>query len=296
MPSNTAVQQLHALQYNLKQLGPVAVAVSGGVDSMTLAVIAHRLDVRSEIFHAISPAVPKAATERVEHYAQLEGWQLKLVDAGEMANENYRSNPVNRCYYCKTQLYRAIAMATSLPLVSGTNLDDLDDYRPGLIAATEHQVAHPFVEAGIDKTALRAIARYLQLTDLAELPAAPCLSSRVSTGITIDVAVLQLIEKVETEIWRQFNSDSELSAVRCRILRNQVAVQLAGQLNIDDGQTIAAIQQLVRVKLADGPYQHITTIKVEPYQRGSAFIHNKNSIAPAQKSKVETVIPAVNLG
>ena len=114
---------------------PMAVAVSGGVDSMTLAVVASRVRPETQIFHAISPAVPAAATARVRSYARSEKWRLTVVDAGEMADENYLNNPANRCYFCKTNLYQTVSKQTDLLLASGTNLDDLDDYRPGLIAA-----------------------------------------------------------------------------------------------------------------------------------------------------------------
>ena len=87
-----------------------------------------------------------------------------------------------------TICYGAITPLTTAVVVSGTNLDDLGDYRPGLGAARENEVRHPFVDAGIDKATVRAIARELRLDDLAELPAAPCLSSRIETGIVIDAA------------------------------------------------------------------------------------------------------------
>ena len=84
------MHKLQQLEQHLAGLGPVAVAVSGGVDSMTLAVVAHRCNPKVEIFHAISPAVPKQATERVERYAQLESWQLKIIDAGEINDPEYK--------------------------------------------------------------------------------------------------------------------------------------------------------------------------------------------------------------
>ena len=130
------------------------VAVSGGVDSMTLAVVTHLAHgSRTRILHAVSPAVPPDATARVHAYAAREGWRLEVLDAGEMGDARYLANPVNRCYFCKTNLYEAMGRRTSGTLLSGTNLDDLGDYRPGLIAAKEHHVRHPYVEASIDKEA-----------------------------------------------------------------------------------------------------------------------------------------------
>src|SRR5882757_11460128 len=104
---------LAALVLWLRDLDSAAVAVSGGVDSMTLAVIAHRTrHAATTMFHAVSPAVPPEATERVRRYARSEGWDLVVFDAGEFADADYRSNPVNRCFYCKTHLYSAIAART----------------------------------------------------------------------------------------------------------------------------------------------------------------------------------------
>ena len=126
---------------------------------MTLALLAgRRLGAESAMFHAVSPAVPPEATERVRAFAAREGWRLTVLDAGEFADPAYRANPANRCFYCKTNLYGALAARTDATLLSGTNLDDLGDWRPGLKAAEEHGVRHPFVEAGIDKAGVRAIA------------------------------------------------------------------------------------------------------------------------------------------
>ena len=181
--------------------GTMAIAVSGGVDSMTLAAFAHRRSPASvTAIHAVSPAVPTAATQRVRDLAAAEGWTLIVTGAGEFEDARYRANPVNRCYFCKTNLYDRIKGLTPHRIASGANLDDLGDYRPGLLAAAEHDVVHPYIEAGMGKSAVRALARKLGLGDIAELPAQPCLSSRVETGIAIDAQDLAFVETVES-IW-----------------------------------------------------------------------------------------------
>lgn len=130
----------------------IAIAVSGGVDSMVLAYMAHRFSrTKATMLHAISPAVPQAATARVKRYAENEGWRITWLDAGEFDDPNYRANPLNRCYYCKSNLYDRIRAATSEQIASGTNTDDLGDFRPGLKAASERAVIHPYVEAGLGK-------------------------------------------------------------------------------------------------------------------------------------------------
>jgi uncharacterized protein len=182
---------VHALESRLADIARLAVAVSGGVDSLTLAAVAHaRLGENATMFHAVSPAVPPEATERTRSLAARFGWRLRVLDAGEFSDPEYLRNPVNRCYFCKSNLYGSIARHTDAQLVSGTNRDDLGDYRPGLDAAAQHGVRHPYVECGIDKAGVRAIAARLGLDGVAELPAAPCLSSRLETGIRVTPAAL----------------------------------------------------------------------------------------------------------
>src|SRR5512134_3307161 len=183
--------QAAALDSVVQGMQHIAVAVSGGVDSLTLATFAHRLvPARVQMFHAVSPAVQDEGTRRTRELAAREGWPLRVIDAREFDSADYLRNPVNRCYFCKTSLYGAIRPHTQAQIVSGTNLDDLGEYRPGLIAAKEHGVRHPFVEAALTKQQVRALARELGLAQVAELPASPCLSSRVETGIAIDPKVL----------------------------------------------------------------------------------------------------------
>jgi len=193
----------------------LAIAVSGGVDSMTLAHIAQRYSRAAvTIMHAVSAAVPAEATARVRRHAQAHSWRLHLIDAGEMADAAYRSNPIDRCFHCKTNLYRRIRALSGLPIASGTNVDDLSDYRPGLTAAQKYEVVHPFVEAGIGKREIYAIAQRQALHDLAALQAQPCLASRIETGIAVDERSLQFIEHAEQELGALM-PDAE--SIRCRI-------------------------------------------------------------------------------
>lgn len=260
--------KIRDLREILNGMEHVAVAVSGGVDSMTLSVAAHRLSCAStEMFHAVSPAVPVNATKRVKAYAAREGWNLRMLDAGEFANGNYMRNPVNRCYFCKSSLYGSVSEMTKAMVVSGTNLDDLDDYRPGLRAAREHAVRHPYVEAGIDKSAVRHIAQHLGLRDLAELPAAPCLSSRIETGIGIDPGVLVAVDRVEQWLVAELKPRT----ARCRVRDRGVVIEL-------DKESFSALTTERRQSVTDaviGVFRGAgfsPQVLFAPYRMGSAFV------------------------
>ncbi|MFT4711958.1 MAG: hypothetical protein ACJAVI_003677 [Candidatus Azotimanducaceae bacterium] len=265
---------LEKLTQHLTSLGPISIAVSGGVDSMTLAVIANRAVSNCQIYHAISPAVPPAATERVKRYAKLEGWKLEIINAKEIDDPEYVANPANRCYFCKSNLYTTIDRFTDLRIASGTNLDDLSDYRPGLIAADESQVIHPYVDMGIDKDTLRSIAKYLLLNDLYDLPAAPCLSSRVTTGLAIDAVLLPLIAVAEEQLWALLATEIPLKGVRCRIRPSEVAIEIESNEALDPMSKLSRqAKKMVSKIFRDNNYEdQVASVTIEKYKRGSAFL------------------------
>ncbi len=246
---------------------PVSIAVSGGVDSLTLACVAHEAlggDVR--MHHAVSPAVPAAATRRTRRLASRLGWSLDIFDAGEFADPAYRANPVNRCFFCKTNLYGTVVrrVGDGATVLSGTNIDDLGDYRPGLDAARAHAVRHPFVEAGIDKAGVRSIARAVGLGSVAELPSSPCLSSRVETGIAIEPATLATIDRVETIVRNALSA----STVRCRVRAAGLVIELDPRsLAVLDGDREASLRDALRAVTDEAP-------SFTAYRTGSAFLRD----------------------
>jgi len=268
-PDGDAERRLIAV---LATMPKVAIAVSGGIDSLTLATIAHRtMRRRPSMLHASSPAVPDAATARVRRLAAEQGWALAVIDAEEFKDPNYMRNPVNRCFYCKSALSGTIARQTDAQIVSGANVDDLGEYRPGMVAAKDNDVRHPYIEAGIAKATVRVLARRHGLGELAELPAAPCLASRVETGIAIRGEVLRAIDAVETFV----RAAVRPKTVRCRVRDARIMIEV-------DAETLARLDDATRGRILRetedlfAPLQPNTTMGFAEYRNGSAFLRVPN--------------------
>ena len=261
-------QKITRLIQYFDQFEHFSVAVSGGIDSMVLAYLAHKFSTAQvTVVHACSPAVPESALTRIKHYAQSHQWLFKQINAGEFSDENYLKNPVNRCYFCKSNLYSRIAEHSQGQIFSGTNLDDLKDFRPGLEAAKELQVKHPYVEAGINKADIYQIAKHYNLNDLQCLAAQPCLASRVETGISIKTQDMVFIDDVEVRTRKLFPT---IENVRCRITLQGIFVEL------DEIPASPALSHLSS-QLNDLCNQqgHLFS-GVRLYQKGSAFLNGLN--------------------
>ena len=198
--------QLGLVESLITPLGSAVVAFSGGVDSSVVAAAAYRaLADRAVAVTAVSPALATGELDGARAVARAIGIAHETVETHELDREEYRRNDADRCYHCKTELYETLerfaAARGATALLSGANADDLRDWRPGLIAATEHEVRHPLTEAGLGKDEVRAIARALSLPS-ADKPAMPCLASRIPYGTPVDETALATIDRAEQALRR----------------------------------------------------------------------------------------------
>lgn len=266
------LDRIHA---TLDTLDHQVIACSGGIDSMLLGLVAHRhAPGRVTIAHAVSPAVPPEATARVKALALQEGWMLSIVRSGEFDDECYLSNPVNRCYFCKSNLYDSLVQITTAhsggTVVSGANLDDLGEYRPGLDAAAERGVRHPWIEAQFAKADIRALARALELP-FAELPSSPCLASRLYTGTRVTAGRLRAVHACENHIRQQ----TGIAVVRCRVRGALLIVELgdADRPAITPG----LLADLRALAAQHEPGITDALLDAEAYRPGRAFVQQKAS-------------------
>ncbi len=249
------------------------VACSGGIDSLVLATLAHRAaPEHTVVAHTVTPAVPGPGTARVVAFGEREGWNLELVRSNEFDDERYLANPADRCYYCKSNLYAAIAMLQETRLVgadavilSGANTDDLGEYRPGLVAAAEQAVHHPYIESGWAKNDVRAAARVLGLAE-ADLPASPCLASRLYTGTRVTAARLQAVEVGEALVTQL----TGIGVVRCRIRDEAVHIEvMADDRHLIDNRVVAA----VRIAMTSiEPGLESVVLDEDDYRAGRSFL------------------------
>jgi uncharacterized protein len=189
----------------LTSLGSVVVAYSGGVDSAYLALIANRtLGDRAIAVTADSQSYPERHRRLALDIARQFDLRHVVIHTGELERDDYRANPVNRCYFCKHELYTHLvrmARERHAVVVDGNNADDRGDYRPGRLAAREFGVRSPLDEAGLTKDEIRQLSRSMRLPTWDE-PASACLSSRIPYHNEVTGEKLRMIERAEQALAR----------------------------------------------------------------------------------------------
>ncbi len=191
-----------ALARHLAGLGRVVLGYSGGVDSALLAVVGRRALGPGRLLAVIgrSPSYPETQYRTALALAARFDVPLLELATGELEDPRYRANPVNRCYYCKHELWARLGEVAAArgfdAIVDGTNADDLGEHRPGLAAAAERAVRSPLAELGWTKARVREAARALGIPGW-DAPASPCLASRIRYGLEVTPERLRQVEAAE---------------------------------------------------------------------------------------------------
>ena len=274
-PTVEVVAKRDRLLAVLRGLDGVAVAFSGGIDSTVVAKAAFlALGARAVAVTADSASVARSELADARELARLIGIRHVVVRTDEFRNPDYTKNDGTRCYHCKTELYTTVE--SLLPelevpvMASGANLDDLGDYRPGLVAAAEHFVRHPLQEAGFTKADVRALAQHWELPTW-DKPAAPCLSSRMAPGVAVTPERTKRVEDAEAylrslglrecrvryhegDLARVEVSPGELAALACEPARTELARTLHALgfkfVTLDlDGFRSGSLNELVPLEL-----------------------------------------------
>ena len=233
---NAGTQAHHAaLRSFIGGFDSAVVAYSGGVDSSLVAfVAAETLGAKALAVTSGAASLKRSDLALSEELARQWGMAHRVVITDELADPNYRANPVNRCFHCKTALYGELGRIASTEgfdvVLNGTNVDDLGDHRPGLLAATEHGVRSPLAETGLRKADVRALAAALGLANAAK-PQSACLSSRVPYGTAIDAALLGRVERAESALlalgFSQFRVRHHGDVARLEIMPDEFEAALA---------------------------------------------------------------------
>ncbi|MEP7352280.1 MAG: ATP-dependent sacrificial sulfur transferase LarE [Acidobacteriota bacterium] len=250
---------------NLRSLGSVIVAYSGGADSAYLAWAAHQsLGDRAVAITADSASIPESHKRDAEEFARENGFRHEYIETREFDNPDYVKNAPDRCFHCKDELFEQLAVAATQrkiqQVIYGVNVDDLGDYRPGQRAAKLHQVKSPLVDAGMTKADIRELSRRAGLKTW-DRPASACLSSRIPYGTPVTIQNVKTVERGEEEIkalgFRQFRVRFHGELVRIEIAPEELARAL-------DPAMARAFTTIFR------PLGfHYVTLDLEGYRQGS---------------------------
>ena len=240
---------LERLEDWYKQKGKVIVAFSGGVDSCLVIFLARKFLGKDNAIAVISKSASLKARdlEVARKFCDLYDIRLKEIETREMEDPEYLKNPINRCYFCKTNLYSELEelIASKYPdhdILNGNNLSDNGDYRPGMEAARKYNAYSPLAECNIEKSDVRAMAKHFDLFTW-DKPASPCLSSRFPYGESITFEKLKMVEDAEDIL-----NEHGFNDVRVRYMDKSAKIEVPDQLLGDLKQVFNEVETKI-VKL-----------------------------------------------
>ena len=274
----TLEQKTEIIKSLILEMDSVLVAFSGGVDSTLVLALAHEvLGEKALAVTAQSASVPNREMQASLQLAKEIGARHLVVRTEEMSNPEYRANPANRCYHCKTELYsnlKRVAEQNDIStILNGINLDDLGDYRPGIDSAREQGVRSPLVEAEFSKQDVRDLSRAMGLS-IWNKPAMACLSSRIPYGQPVTAEKLSRVEQAE-DLLLSFG----FKQVRVRHLGTKASIEL-DQNEIPLYQSDESIQRSVKEKLIALGFSCVV-LDPEGYRMGSlneALLEHKDHV------------------